>query len=43
MTGLYVSTRNGMAESVTEEVEKLTGKQPITFRKYAEDYKLEWM
>jgi uncharacterized protein YbjT (DUF2867 family) len=43
MTGLYTSTRFGMAESVTNEVEKLTGKKPITFREYANDYKQSWV
>jgi uncharacterized protein YbjT (DUF2867 family) len=42
MTGLYLSTRNGMAEPVTEEVERLTGKKPIPFCQYAQDYKASW-
>ncbi|MBC7878623.1 MAG: SDR family oxidoreductase [Anaerolineales bacterium] len=43
MTGLYTSTRFGMAEPITNEVEKLTGKKPITFRQYANDYKESWV
>ena len=43
MMGLYTSTRLGMAESVTKEVENLTGKKPITFREYANDYKQSWI
>ena len=43
MMGLYTSTRFGMAEPITNEVEKLTGKEPITFRKYANDYKESWI
>ncbi len=43
MMGLYTSTRFGMAESITNEVENLTGKTPITFREYAIDYKESWI
>ena len=42
MTGLYTSTRFGMAEPITDAVEKLTGRKPITFREYANDYKESW-
>lgn len=42
-TGLYMSTRFGMAEPITNQVEKLTGKKPITFRQYANDYKENWV
>ncbi|NOH04981.1 MAG: SDR family oxidoreductase [Chloroflexi bacterium] len=38
MTGLYTSTRFGMAEPITDEVERLTGISPITFRQYVTDY-----
>lgn len=40
--GLYTSTRFGMAESVTDEVEKLTGRKPISFKQYVMDYKESW-
>ena len=43
MMGLYTSTRFGMAEPITNEVENLTGKTPITFREYAIDYKESWI
>jgi uncharacterized protein YbjT (DUF2867 family) len=43
MTGLYLSTRNGMAEPVTGEVERLTGQKPISFRQYAQDYSASWI
>jgi uncharacterized protein YbjT (DUF2867 family) len=43
MTGLYLSTRNGMAEPVTNEVEKLIGRKPITFKQYTQDYKDAWL
>ena len=43
MTGLYTSTRFGMAEPITDEVERLIGRKPITFRQYVMDYKDAWM
>ena len=43
MMGLYTSTRFGMAESVTDEVEKLTEHKPISFRQYVMDYKENWI
>ncbi len=41
--GLYTSTRYGMAESVTDVVERLTGKRPISFKKFTEDYRDVWL
>ena len=41
--GLYTSTRFGMAENITHEVEKLAGRQPILFRQYVIDYKNYWL
>ena len=43
MTGLYTSTRFGMAEPITNEVERLTGRKPISFKEFANDYKENWM
>jgi len=43
MTGLYTSTRFGMAEPITNEVKRLTGRKPIRFRQYAQDYREMWM
>lgn len=43
MLGLYTSTRFGMAEQVTDEIERLTGRKPITFRQYVQDYKDAWV
>ncbi|MGE5376503.1 MAG: SDR family oxidoreductase [Bacteroidota bacterium] len=43
VTALYTSTRHGMADKVTEEVERLTGKKPISFRQFAEDHKDVWL
>lgn len=43
MTGLYTSTRFGMAEPITDEVERLIGHKPITFRQYVIDYRDAWI
>ena len=43
MMGLYTSTRFGMAEPITTEVEKLTGRKPISFQEFANDYKENWV
>lgn len=43
MLGLYTSTRFGMAEPITNEVERLTGHKPITFRQYVQDYRDAWI
>jgi uncharacterized protein YbjT (DUF2867 family) len=43
MLGLYTSTRFGMADPITQEVERLTGCKPISFRQYANDYKNFWV
>ena len=43
MLGLYTSTRFGMAEPITQEVERLTGQKPISFRQYVQDYQASWM
>lgn len=43
MMGLYTSTRFGMAEPITNEVEKLLGRKPITFQQYTRDYKDAWL
>ena len=42
MTALYTSTRFGMAEPITNEVEKLTGHKAISFKEFANDYKENW-
>lgn len=42
-TGLYTSTRFGMADVVTDEVEKIIGRKPISFEQYAQDYKENWI
>jgi uncharacterized protein YbjT (DUF2867 family) len=43
MAGLYTSTRFGMAEPITDEVERLTARKPIPFRQYVIDYQDAWM
>jgi uncharacterized protein YbjT (DUF2867 family) len=43
MTGLYLSTRFGMAERITNDVEQLTGRKPIPFRQYVQDYREMWI
>jgi uncharacterized protein YbjT (DUF2867 family) len=42
MMGLYTSTRFGMAEPITHEVERLLGRQPISFQQYAQDFRHAW-
>jgi uncharacterized protein YbjT (DUF2867 family) len=42
MLGLYTSTRFGMAEPITHEVERLTGRKPTSFRQYVQDYQNSW-
>lgn len=43
MLGLYTSTRFGMADRVTNEVKRLTGRKPITFKQYVQDYHQAWI
>jgi len=43
MLGLYTSTRFGMAEPITNDVERLTGEKPISFRQYVQDYQTSWV
>jgi uncharacterized protein YbjT (DUF2867 family) len=42
MTLLYTATRLGQAAKVTGEVKRLTGRKPIPFRRYVEDYQTAW-
>jgi len=41
--GLYTSTRFGMADVVTDEVEKLIGRKPITFEQFTKNHKEVWL
>jgi len=42
-TWLYTNTRNGMAATVTGEVERLLGRPPISMKQYIEDNRAAWM
>ncbi|MBE2237487.1 MAG: SDR family oxidoreductase [Caldilineaceae bacterium] len=42
MTWLYNSTRKGMAAQVTDEVQRLLGRAPISLRQYVIDYQDVW-
>lgn len=37
MAMLYTNTRKGMADMITDDVERLLGRPPITFRQFVED------
>lgn len=41
--GLYTSTKYGMAEPVTREVERQLGRKPISFKQYTQDYREAWL
>ncbi len=43
MLGLYTSTRFGMAEPITDEVKRITGNHPVSFRQYVMNYRDAWM
>ena len=42
MAFLYTQTKRGMADRVTDQVERLLGRPPITMRQYIEDYADTW-
>jgi uncharacterized protein YbjT (DUF2867 family) len=42
-TWLYHNTRKGMADTVTSEVNRLLGREPIPLKRYIEDYKSCWV
>ncbi len=43
MTALYTLARFGRAATVTTDLEKLLGRQPTTFGRFAEDYRTTWL
>ncbi len=43
ITGLYTSTRYGMAKIVTDCVKQITGRPPNSFKQFTEDYKDLWL
>jgi uncharacterized protein YbjT (DUF2867 family) len=42
LTAIYATTRFGLAGSVTDDVPRLLGRAPITFRQFAEDHRRLW-
>lgn len=43
MTLLYTITRMGNARTVTDDVQRVLGRAPISFRQFAEDYRACWV
>ena len=41
-TWLYTNTKSGMADTLTDEVERLLGRKPILMRQYIQDYQSSW-
>lgn len=41
-TFLYLSTRSGMADVVTNRVKELLGREPISLKQYVKDYRASW-
>ena len=41
-TWLYNNTRQGMAEQITGEVQRLLGRPPIKFTQYVHEYRMNW-
>lgn len=42
MTLLYLMTRLGTAKDITDDLEKMIGRKPISFKQYAIDHKVYW-
>lgn len=42
MTLLYIMTKLGTAKRVTDDLEKIIGRKPTSFKKYVEDYSYYW-
>lgn len=42
MAGLYTITRLGNAEDISDDVQRILGREPIAFRQYAHDYRDCW-
>ncbi|NIV39486.1 MAG: SDR family NAD(P)-dependent oxidoreductase, partial [Anaerolineae bacterium] len=42
MVGLYTATRFGSGKQVTDEVEQLLDRPPITMRQFVHDYADAW-
>lgn len=43
VTALYTITRFGNAKHVTDDVKRVLGRDPISFRKFVQDYRQHWM
>jgi uncharacterized protein YbjT (DUF2867 family) len=42
MAGIYTTARLGLAGRVTDDVRRVLGRDPISFRQFAEDYRAYW-
>ena len=42
MLGIYTAARMGLAAGITDDVERITGRQPITFAAFAHDTRNAW-
>jgi len=42
-TWLYSNTKSGMADQITGEVKRITGREPIRLKQYIQDYKESWV
>lgn len=42
MTVIYTTTRLGMAKAITDDVERLLGRPPITFNQFVHDFRAVW-
>ncbi|WP_088892849.1 SDR family oxidoreductase [Leptolyngbya ohadii] len=42
MIGIYSVARFGLAGKITDDLRQLLGREPISFRQFAEDYQVEW-
>ena len=43
MAGIYTTTRLGLGAQVTDEVQRLLGRPPISFRQFAEENRAVWL
>ncbi|WP_226645980.1 SDR family oxidoreductase [Mesobacillus subterraneus] len=43
VAGIHIPTKLGLAKGIKDDFEKVTGKEPLSIRKYIEDYKEVWL
>lgn len=43
MVGIYTTTRLGLADTVTDDLARLLGRPPTTWRRFASDYRGAWV